>query len=346
MSPTFATHHRRILEELAELTAHSEGFTLCVVTHCTGSTYRKVGAMVVVKTDGSQCGVISGGCLEPDLGSAAIAALRSGKPRITTVDTRTDHDLIFGSGSGCRGRTQVLLLPVAAGSRHPLVEALLAADNTHSTLKVVLITDGPDVGGGFIWSQDREAMFAPSVEAARALRHRPPGEYPVADGSVGTVLLLSPTPRLLLVGAGPEIPALISTVRLLGWRVFVTDHRKRLLDERAAGADRIIAGRPKEALEALDNEPLDACIVMTHTASNDREALSALAGMGVPFIGLLICNDLSSSRVFNGFIFGARSSTKGQRPEQRVSTVDHSDIRGSKPQPRHHNRDSSGAASD
>jgi xanthine dehydrogenase accessory factor len=101
------------------------------------------------------------------------------------------------------------------------------------------------------------------------------------------VLLLSPTPRLLLVGAGPEAPALISTVRLLGWRVFVTDHRKRLLDERGAGADRTIAGRPREALEALGNEPLDACIVMTHTASSDREALSALAETGVPFIGLL-----------------------------------------------------------
>ena len=287
MSPTFATHHRRILEELAELTMHSEGFTLCVVTHCTGSTYRKAGAMVVVRSNGSRCGVISGGCLEADLGSAATAALRSGKPRITTLDTRADHDLIFGSGSGCRGRTEVLLLPVAAGSSHPLCEALLAADNTHSTLKVLFITDGPGVGGGFIWSQDREAMFVPRVEAARALRHRPPGEYPVADRSVGTVLLLPPTPRLLLVGAGPEVPALISTVRLLGWRVCVTDHRTRLLDEHAGGADCTIAGRPREALEALSKEPPDACIVMTHAASTDREALGVLAETSVPFIGLL-----------------------------------------------------------
>src|SRR5687767_11458991 len=35
-------------------------------------------------------------------------------------------------------------------------------------------------------------------------------------------------------------------------------------------------------------------------------------------------------RVFDGFIFCAHSSTNGQRPGQRSSTVDHSDIRGSR----------------
>ena len=62
---------------------------------------------------------------------------------------------------------------------------------------------------------------------------------------------------------------------------------------------------------------------------------------------LLICNNLSSSNVFDGFISASRSSTTEQRPEQQhLSTVDHSDIRGSRPEPCHHNRDSSGAASD
>ncbi len=64
------------------------------------------------------------------------------------------------------------------------------------------------------------------------------------------------------------------------------------------------------------------------------------------FIKLLICNDRSNGGELDRFIFVPRSSTKGQRPEQLSSTVDHSDIRGSRPRPRHHNRDSSGAASD
>src|ERR1700704_2390321 len=38
------------------------------------------------------------------------------------------------------------------------------------------------------------------------------------------------------------------------------------------------------------------------------------------------------------------SSASRQRPRQRCSTVDHSDIRGSSASTRHHNRDPSGAA--
>jgi pimeloyl-ACP methyl ester carboxylesterase len=83
---------------------------------------------------------------------------------------------------------------------------------------------------------------------------------------------------------------------------------------------------------------------------NTRDSVGTLkVGDAVTWTGidrLLICNDLSTDAVFDGFICGARSSARGQRPEQRSSTVDHSDIRGSRPEPRHHNRDSSGAASD
>jgi hypothetical protein len=86
------------------------------------------------------------------------------------------------------------------------------------------------------------------------------------------------------------------------------------------------------------------------TAPNFRKAL----GFSLAVITAnLIWNDLSSQLVgrtsvlfisafFLGCVIDARESAAWVVAELAVATVDHSDIRGSKP----HNRDPSGAASD
>jgi xanthine dehydrogenase accessory factor len=283
----FATHHRRILGELARLEARRAAFTLCVVVHSAGSTYRKAGALALVEADGSRLGVISGGCLESDLESAARAALAQNLPRVALFDTRSDDDLVFGSGSGCRGQMRVLLLPVTAGTTHPLCEALLSAERAQRPLKAAFLTSGPHVGSGFLWSANVETELAPRIEAARALKGRAAGEHRLGDGLSCAVVLFAPSPCILLVGAGPEAPALVGIASRLGWRVIVSDHREALLARHAAGAERTICARPAAALAALGDQRLDACIVMTHTASNDSEALTALARRADPFIGLL-----------------------------------------------------------
>jgi len=283
----FATHNRRILGELASLTASGRAFTLCAVVHCTGSTYRKPGALALVGADGSRLGVISGGCLESDLESVARAALAENLPRVALFDTRSDDDLVFGSGSGCRGQMQVLLLPVAAGATHPLCEALVAAERAQRLLKAALVTSGPNVGSGFLWSANVETELAPRIEAARALRGRAQGEHRLEGGLTCAIVLFPPSPRIMLVGASPEAPPLIRIADQLGWHVIVSDHREALLARHAAGAERTICARPAEALAALGDQRLDACIVMTHTAANDREALATLARRADPFIGLL-----------------------------------------------------------
>ena len=283
----FATHHRGILEEIARLTSKAEPFTLCLVTHTTGSTYRKPGALAVVRAGGTRRGVISGGCLEPELESAARAAFAEHRPRVVLFDTRGDDDLVFGSGTGCRGQMQVMLVPVAAGAPHPLCDALLAADRTQQLLKAALVTSGEHVGSGFLWTSDAETALPPTLELARSLRGRAPGEHPLADGSACAVVVFAPSPRVMLIGASAEAPSLINIANQLGWHVILADHREALLTAHGAAAGQAICARPGAALASLRDRRLDACIVMTHGATTDREALAALARRTDPFIGLL-----------------------------------------------------------
>jgi xanthine dehydrogenase accessory factor len=182
---------------------------------------------------------------------------------------------------------QVLLLPVAAGARHPLCEALLSSERAQRLLKAALVTSGPHPGCGFLWSAAVETELPPRLEPARALKGQAAGEHRLEGGLTCAVVLFAPSPRVMLVGAGPEAPALIGLANRLGWRAIVSDHREALLAARGAGAERAICAPPAAALAALGDQRLDACIVMTHTAANDREALTALARRADPFIGLL-----------------------------------------------------------
>jgi xanthine dehydrogenase accessory factor len=242
---------RAVVEAARELRAAGRAFALTLVVTAEGSTYRKPGALALVAADGRQVGVISGGCLEPGLVQLARAALAAGQPRDTVFDTRTDEDLVFGSGSGCRGRMRVLALPVRPDAPSPFLDEILAAHESRRPARLSV------------------AALAPQLQLAGEVTVQPP-------------------PLVLLIGAGPEAPPLLRMARTLGWFVWVTDHRPALLDEaRGVAADRLVAGRPSAALADLADQHVDAAIVMTHTADNDLAALAALADRDVGYVGLL-----------------------------------------------------------
>jgi xanthine dehydrogenase accessory factor len=240
-----------VVEAGRELRAAGRAFALTLVVEAEGSTYRKPGALALVADDGRRVGVISGGCLEPGLAELARAALAAREPRDTIFDTRDDDDMIFGSGSGCRGRMRVVAWPVLPDLPAPLLDAVLALDESRRPVRVPL------------------APLAPTLQLPAAVT-------------------LRPSPLVLLIGAGPEAPPLLSMARTLGWHAWVADHRPGLLESPPLRcADRLIAARPAQALAGLAGTPLDAVIVMTHTYEGDREALAALAVHEVPYVGLL-----------------------------------------------------------
>ena len=68
---------RDILKGLADLRARREPAALATITQVKGSTYRREGARLLIRQDGTTVGSLSGGCLEGDVAEAAVFALRS-----------------------------------------------------------------------------------------------------------------------------------------------------------------------------------------------------------------------------------------------------------------------------
>ena len=211
-------------------------------------------------------------------------AWRTGRPQVGLFDTLGDDDLLFGSGSGCRGRMRVVAWPVPAGGAHPLFDALKTAQTRSQPLELAVHVDTEAAGHGEAWVGDERFSFGPvfGPDVASA----PEGLH-VSGGHLVARLHVRPPSRLLLVGGGPEAPALLRLARTLGWHAAVGDHRPGLLDAtRLTDADALTCARPAVVL-AAGSLPLDAVLVMTHLASADLEALRTLATMPVPYVGLL-----------------------------------------------------------
>jgi xanthine dehydrogenase accessory factor len=240
-----------VFDTALALRAAGRAFALAIVVEAEGSTYRKPGALALIAEDGQRVGVISGGCLEAGLDMLGRDALVADAARLNVFDTRSDDDLIFGSGSGCRGRMHVVAIPVRPGCPSRVFDRLANAWSAREDVTIEL------------------AELAPGLFAS------------------GRVEIRSPT-TLLAIGAGPEMPPLLRVARTLGWYTSVADHRDGLLEgARVRDADVVRRGRPAAALGELAGQRIDAAIVMTHLADADLEALAALAHSTVRYIGLL-----------------------------------------------------------
>jgi xanthine dehydrogenase accessory factor len=277
-----------ILTRIGELRSQRTPYALCVVAHTEGSSYRKPGAVALVTNDGRD-GVISGGCLEADLELYARQALVARTARCVVFDTMNDADLVFGSGSGCRGRMHVLILPDHAPC-HTLSDALLAADEQHVPLELALFLDGANVGCGLGWFGPSEMSIGASLESAADARAASHGvhQWPIGGADVRLARFrVGRVPRLVLVGAGPEAAPLLEMARVLGWRTLLIDHRPAAVQALSPLADETLVAQPADGLARCPDAAIDACVVMTHTASNDLAALRALQHHPVRYVGLL-----------------------------------------------------------
>jgi xanthine dehydrogenase accessory factor len=248
---------------LADLNRDRPG-SLAILLACSGHTYARPGTLMHVDRDGRHRGWISAGCLEGDVLESAAASVADHRSRLLDLDNRDLSDVFSGSGAGCRGRQQVLVLPLAA---LPGLRQLLAAYRRFDDpLELRYASDGSlsiEVG---------------SLAANWQLQHTGDGE------PQRWMLQLAALPRALVLGCGPESELLLTLLEQLGWRLDLVESRPQWL-ELGRLAESHLAAIPAAGTAA----DYRAVLVMAHHFGNDRDALAALAGWPrlPPYIGLL-----------------------------------------------------------
>lgn len=261
---------RRVLETSAASHQRGEPSTLAVVVATEGSTYVQPGAMALFGAAQGQVGWLSGGCLEPEIELRAHAAAAQARIEWMDIDTRDDEDLIGGSALGCRGRLRLALLPLSAMPGWPAL--VVAWQQGQAPLQLSISLDGA------VLAKVETASAAWRIDSADADR--------APDAATQWQIEVPASPDVLVFGAGPETPTLLPLLRSLGWRTTLVERRARWQAE-TRHADAWVDANADSVLTAMAHTPFAAALVMNHNFEMDREALQALAGSAIPFIGLL-----------------------------------------------------------
>ncbi|HVV97930.1 MAG TPA: XdhC family protein, partial [Rhodanobacteraceae bacterium] len=207
---------RAVAETAAELAGAGVPSVVGVVVETQGSTFRKRGALILLDATGVRAGALSGGCLESEIEAKAQSVLSTGRATISRFDTIGEDDRLFGSGVGCSGEMDVLLLPLPT-DESPLRAALIDACVRSAWLKLVLSTASDQLGSG-------EARVGSHVQRFGSDGRAVSGTQSFVER---VAIALPPPPRVLLLGAGPETRPLAAMARMLGWYVEVLEHRER-----------------------------------------------------------------------------------------------------------------------
>ena len=224
---------------------------------------------MLIESDKTTHGLLSGGCLEADVAEHALAVFADGQAR--RLDYDLSDDSVFGLGAGCDGSIHIVLqllkedcLPLSALNPEPgaAKPAALYLSDHHDALGEFAI----NLNGQWIESAPR---VRDRFEPDDAIHYVPP-------------------PKVAVVGAGSDVVPLTQGLSALYWHGHVLDHRPGLLTAsrfpQPLTRQRCDASQFAECLNLL--QP-DAVVLMTHNLNRDATALAAAVACQIPYIGLL-----------------------------------------------------------
>lgn len=294
---------QKIVNEAEAARAAGKSLALATVVGIEGSAYRLPGARMLIVDGKWIAGSISGGCLEDDVVMRAREVVANDRAVVTTYDTTSDDDIVFGVGLGCKGVITVLIEPVrrvGAGVDFVAFAKSCIEERVPGIAATVIRTEGETeaaVGSRMVMRsgtlQSSVADRELDAEIRTTLREHEQGTslLRVIHEERAALIFVErvdpPTP-LVIFGAGHDAMPVARLAKDLGWHVTLVDHRPAYASpERFPEADRIVQGSPREAATQLTLDSETLALVMTHNYLRDLELLQLLLPSPVRYLGLL-----------------------------------------------------------
>jgi len=297
--------NRRIIDSFNAWRQTDEPLVMATVYATEGSTYSKAGHRIIIATNGDYQGLVSGGCVEGDLAAHAHMVFITGDARTITYDLREDDDAIWGMGVGCDGVIKILLQRLDAATDYEPFRTIAERQTVpHGGGICVTVIESEDgdlpTGATWIdWGVDSLAWQMPD-DRMSAIRNQsntlgkmsqPKLLRQPSRGGAFTALHapITPIPRLLILGAGPDAVPLVTMANEIGWFVTVVDHRQIRVDDPAfSAAEHRLCIPYQKFPSAIELDQYSAAVVMSHNLEADGQYLSHLTtNTGIRYIGLL-----------------------------------------------------------
>lgn len=291
MTPAELSEMITLAERLA---AAGEAGVLATLFCSKGSTYRRLGSMMVSGPGSISAGGVSGGCVEEYVARHGRTLTQRQPAAMLTFNADPEND---GNGSkpslGCGGSIEVLVERLTAAHVAFLRRFGTAHEaDTPTTAACVIDRSVPgDIAVARTWFDDDEPLADDA--GLRQLGRRSAADGQSRHGSLGTsrralVHYVPPITRLVILGAGDDVRPMCALARSLGWHVTVADRRARLATAaRFPDADEVVAADWATAVGAITFTWRTAVVLMTHSLADDIDILPLLAAKPGAYVGAL-----------------------------------------------------------
>ena len=196
-----------------------EPLALATLVRTRGSSYRQPGARMLIASDRSTVGTLSGGCLEEEVAARAQEVIATGRPVLLSFDTRLRY--------GCNGTIEIFVERM----RPEFLNQLGAAQTARIASFAATVFENSDSLGSQLLCAKAEL---------------PAGAF---------VQTIPPPPQLVLVGEGPDTVPFRALAGVLGWKVLEAEEAAALPDKFDRWTAAIVKthnyGRDCAALEKL-----------------------------------------------------------------------------------------------
>lgn len=277
----------RSILDLWEKYANDQPAVLATLVSLDGSSYRQLGARMLILENGEWIGGISGGCLEGNALKQAQKVLRDGKARLVEYDTRISEDRQIGIGLGCEGRIEVLFQSLKGNVA--MIDLLKGLSTIRKPACVVTVFKSSLPGDPLIGRFDHLYQLPENWQSLLKIPDNE-GQSHTTNISLGdrdlSVLVewVIPNIRMIIGGDNRDVYPLANMGLELGWEVTLSGRSNKYRKDHLRYAVHIVSH------QELDQIPLDrytAVIGMYHDYKLDSSILEwALAG-GPGYTGLL-----------------------------------------------------------
>jgi xanthine dehydrogenase accessory factor len=285
---------REILQPMQEWFDDGKAVALATVVEIYGSAPRGLGAKMAVNQDSLMTGSVSGGCVEGAVVAEALKVLKNGMPKLLHYGVTQDQ--AFSVGLACGGTIEVWVEKLSKENfermRKDLVEERLAV--------VVTVLSGSHVGEqvyaypddsmlGEFSDPDLTALVKANVVEVFSQQQCMRKTLQVKDQLVDVFFdVLSPSPKLVVVGAVHIAIPLVQYARILGFHTTVIDPRKAFGNiERFPHVDRLVREWPEEFLQRFPWDQGTYLVVVSHDDKLDVPALAIGCQNEARYIGAL-----------------------------------------------------------
>lgn len=260
---------------------------LATVVSTWGSSPRPVGSHLLIRDDNLFEGSVSGGCIEGEVVTEALASIR--KDTVKTLDFGVSDADAWQAGLACGGRVSVFVQKISNGLKAVLKDLQAAREAKKA---VALLTD-LDTGAASLHERGPDTP----PELAERFTSDKSGLMETEDGKKTFVRIFNPPLRLFVIGAVHIAQALTKMAAELGYQVTVIDPRDTWgTPERFPGVT-LDRRWPSTALEAYAPDARTAVVTLCHDPKLDDPALHVALDSEAFYIGSLGSKKTHAKRV-------------------------------------------------